>query len=103
MGRTRGQHPDRLGYPLSYLLAKPDKPDDSRSIRHKVGICCRRVLVADPTMLFTNPTTRVVRRRVAVSGYEGGSTNPTLLVASKIAKVRGSLLCASGSSGRLKG
>jgi hypothetical protein len=36
-------------------------------------------------MLTTNPTTRVVRRRVAASGYEGGSTNPTPLVASKIA------------------
>jgi hypothetical protein len=41
--------------------------------------------VADPTMLFTNPTTRVVRRRVAASGYQGGWTNPTPLVASKSA------------------
>jgi hypothetical protein len=28
--------------------------------------------VADPTMLRTNPTKRVVRRRVAASGYQGG-------------------------------
>jgi len=27
--------------------------------------------VADPTMLFTNSTTRVIRRRVAASGYQG--------------------------------
>jgi hypothetical protein len=27
--------------------------------------------VADPTMLFTNPTTRVAPRRVAASGYQG--------------------------------
>jgi hypothetical protein len=36
-------------------------------------------------VLSINPTTTVVRRRVAVSGYEGGSTNPTPLVTSKIA------------------
>jgi hypothetical protein len=27
--------------------------------------------VADPTMLSINPTTRVIRRRVAASGYQG--------------------------------
>jgi hypothetical protein len=31
-----------------------------------------RFKVADPTMLFTDPTTRVVRRRMASSGYQGG-------------------------------
>jgi len=30
----------------------------------------RRVLVADPAMLRTNPTKRVVCRRVAASGYQ---------------------------------
>jgi hypothetical protein len=32
-----------------------------------VGFC-----VWNPTMLTTNPTTRVVRRRVVSSGYQGG-------------------------------
>jgi hypothetical protein len=45
-----------------------------------VGFC-----VWNPTMLTTNPTTRVVRRRVVSSGYQGDLKNPTPLVASKIA------------------
>jgi hypothetical protein len=59
-------------YPLSYLLTKPDKPDDiGVSSISKVFVVVG-FKVADPTMLSINPTTDHPSRRVAASGYRRG-------------------------------
>jgi hypothetical protein len=42
-------------HPLSYFLTKPDEPDDSRSIQHKLEACCRRVVYLEPDDALDNP------------------------------------------------